>query len=206
MMKFIFHKLLIITGLAWMALQPGLCAADSMSGVGDLTITTLDAAAQKTLEANGVVGANQTDNAKIILCADKAEKAADDGRKGMATTMTTSDHVQKLNDSVNACLANIQQISAIVNLPTSFNFTQIFETILKQLMERLVNEIIMKICAAATGAWNSAVGNAIDTINLGVNQSGINTFGSFVSVGPAPVSPAPMAPAPMNPPSAIPGL
>ena len=205
-MKLISEKLLLSVGLAFMALLPGVCLADSMSGVGDLTITTLDLTAQKTLEANGVIGANQTDNAKIILCVEKAEKAGEDKRKGMATTMTTSSHVQKLNDSVNACLANIQTISAALNLPTSFSFTELFEAILKQLMEKLVDEIIMKICAAATGAWNSAVGNAIDTLNTGVNQSGINTFGNFVNVGPAPVSPAPYVPVPANPPSAIPGL
>jgi hypothetical protein len=208
-MKFISQKLLLSVWsliMALLMLMPGISAADSMSGVGDLTITTLDASAQKTLELNGVVGANQTELAAIDPCATKAKDSLTEGQQHMARSMTYSDSVKKLNDSVNTCLDNIQTISAVFNLPTSFNFTQMFETILKQLMEKLVNEVIMKICAAATGAWNSAVGNAINTLNTGINQSGINTFGSVVVVGPAPPGPAPAAPAPASPPSAIPGL
>ncbi|MFZ6711289.1 hypothetical protein [Undibacterium sp. TC9W] len=211
MMKLISEKLLrrvwfaMMTLLALSTLMPGISAADSMSGVGDLTITTLDTSAQKTLELSGAVGANQTDLAAIDPCATKAKDALTAGQQHMARAMTYSDPVKKLNDSVNACFDNIQTISALVTFPT-FNFTQMFETLLKQLIERLVNEVIMKICAAATGAWNSAVGNAIDTLNNGINQSGINTFGNVVTVGPAPVNPAPMAPAPLNTPSAIPGL
>lgn len=205
-MNSIFRKLILSGGLALMVMQPGICTADSMSGVGDLTITTLDSTAQKILAANGVLGANQTDNAKIVDCSVKAEDAGDKLRKGMATAMTHSDPVNKLHNSVNACLANIQTISLAFSLPTSFNFTQLFEAILKQLMEKLVDEIIMKICAAATGAWNSAVGNAISTINSGVSQSGVNTFGNFVNVAPAPVNPAPFAPIPSSSPSGIPGL
>jgi len=205
-MNSIFRKLILFGGLALMVMQPGICTADSMSGVGDLSITTLDSAAQKILAANGVLGANQTDYAKIVECSDKAADASDKLRKGMATAMTPSDPTKKLNNSVNACLANIQQISLAFNLPSGISFTLLFQTILKQLMEKLVDEFIMKICAAATGAWNSAIGNAINTINSGVSQSGIDTFGNFVNAVPVPVSPSPFAPAPANPPSGIPGL
>ncbi|MCH8621307.1 hypothetical protein [Undibacterium sp. TS12] len=202
-------RFLLCSGFLLGALLPGVSVADGMSGVGDLTITTLDVSAQKILAANGVVGATQVDMSLIDDCAKKKKDAGDDAKKAMATSLTPSDTAKKLNDSVNACFANIQMISMAFNLPTSFSFTELFEQILKQLIEKLVDEVIMKICAAATGAWNSAVGNAINTINSGINQSGINTFGTFVSVGsppPAPMAPASVAPAPVSPPSPIPGL
>ncbi len=204
-MKSLAGKLVLSVWLVLTAFAPGICAADSMSGLGDLTITTLDASAQNTLIWNGVIGANQTENAAVDDCAKKAAVAGKQKREDMSSVMTYSDPVKKLNDSVNTCFANIQTISVALNFPT-ISFTAMFETLLKQLLDRLVNDIIMKICAAATGAWNSAVGNAIDTLNSGINQSGVNTFGSVVTVGPAPVSPAPVAPAPLIGPSAIPGL
>jgi len=204
-MKSFAEKLLLSAWLALTVLAPGICAADSMSGLGDLTITTLDASAQNTLMLNGVIGANQTENAAINDCSQKATDAGKKKREDMSSVMTYSDPVKKLNDSVNTCFANIQTISVALNFPT-ISFTAMFQAALKQLLDRLVNDIIMKICAAATGAWNSAVGNAIDTLNSGINQSGVNTFGSVVTVSPAPMSPAPAAPAPLIGTSAIPGL
>src|SRR6185295_2878706 len=101
MMKLINNKLLLSVWLAFATLMPGICTADSMSGIGDLTITTLDASAQKTLELNGVVGANQTDNAVIDDCAKKATETGKKKRENMSAAKTHNDSVKKLNDSVN---------------------------------------------------------------------------------------------------------
>lgn len=188
-------------------LVPAICFADSMSGVGDLTITTLDSTAQQVLAANGVLGATQTDTTKIVSCTTDMDKAGLDSTKDVATLLTPSSTTQKLDDSVNKCFARIQDISAMFNLPTSLSLTQLFETILKQLIARLVDEVIMKICTAATSAWNAAVGNAVNTINSGINQSGVNTFGNFVNVqSTSGSSPPPPMSAPAMPASAIPGL
>lgn len=187
-------------------LLPAWAYADSMSGVGDLSIATLDSEAQKQLAAAGMVGANITANASIVDCNTKAKAAIEIKNKDMAAIMTTSDPTKKLQDGISSCLEKIQTISAAISFPASLSFTALFEAALKQLREKIINEIVMKICTSATNAWNNAVNNAIGTINSGINQSGVNTFGDFVSVSNVPVNPAPKINTPFLTPSNIPGL
>lgn len=207
MSQLVRHCCLLLSIVA-LIVFPSMADADSMSGVGDLVINTLDADAQKILAANGVLGANQISNARITDCADKAKTAEVNFRRGMATALTSADPVKKLHDGINACLQKIKDISNAIELPSGFSFTQLLSKILKQLTDKIVDDIIMKICTTATNTWNSAVNNAVDTLNTGINQSGVNTFGDFVSVSasPAPASSAPLYVAPLAKPSSIPGL
>lgn len=190
--------------LVWVCALP--VQADSMSGVGDLVINTLDADTQKILAANGVLGANQSNNAKIVDCNDKAKNATVLFQRGMATVMTPADPVKKLNDGINACLKTIKDIADAVDLSSGLSFTELLTKILKQLRDKIIDEVVMKICTSATNAWNSTVNNAIDTLNTGINQSGVNTFGDFVSVSPAPAPAAPVFAGSVTKPSIIPGL
>lgn len=198
-------RLLIVS----ISIMPVMVRADSGSPVGavgaiDSSLPVLDANTQKTMRAANTLGSSEAKARMQSDCGNKIDLAITKSAQNMATAAAPGDPVKRFNDSIKSCLDNIQMISVAFNLPTSFSFTAAFEAILNQLIDKLVNDIIMKICAAATGAWNSAVSNAVNTVNSGVNQSGVNTFGSFVNVGPAPVSPPPSySPAP--PPAAAPG-
>lgn len=198
-------------------IMPVMARADSVSTVGavgsvDSGLVILDANTQKNMRATNALGTNETNARTQKNCGPQMDTAINNSAKNMATAAAPGDPVKRFNDSINSCLQNIQMISVAFNLPTSFSFTAAFEAILNQLIDKIVNDIIMKICAAATGAWNSAVSNAVNTVNSGINQSGVNTFGSFVNVGPAPVSPppayspAPPPAAPAQSQSTIPGL
>lgn len=216
-MREVMKKTICRTLILAMSVMPVLASADSVITVGavgsvDSPLVTIDVNTQKAMRAAQTFGSNEVKARTLNNCGTLVDKAMSDAGKNVAVAAAPGDPVKKFNDSINSCLDNIQTISMLFNLPTSFSFTAAFEAILNQLIEKLVSEIIMKICAAATGAWNSAVNNAVNTVNSGINQSGVNTFGTFVSVGtgspppPAPKAPAPMAPAPMKSLSTIPGL
>jgi hypothetical protein len=211
--KNVMCRLLIVS----VAIMPAMVRADSVSTVGavgsvDSSLVILDANTQKNMRASNALGTSETKARTQKNCGNDMDDAINKSSRNMATAAAPGDPVKRFNDSINSCLNNIQLISVAFNLPTSFSFTAAFEAILNQLIDKLVNDIIMKICAAATGAWNSAVSNAVSTVNSGINQSGVNTFGSFVSVGsgpssPPPVySPAPPPAAPAQSQSTIPGL
>lgn len=211
--KNVICRLLIVS----IGIMPVMARADTPIPVGatgdvDSSLPIFDANTQKTMRAASTYGASEAKGKAQNNCDTRMKTAIDDAAKGVAVAAAPGDPVKRFNDSINSCLNNIQLISVAFNLPTSFSFTAAFEAILNQLIDKLVNDIIMKICAAATGAWNSAVSNAVNTVNSGINQSGVNTFGSFVSVGPPPPSPAPAysppppAAAPVKSQSTIPGL
>lgn len=190
--------------------------ADDVTTVGavgavDSSLPTLDANTQKNMRATNALGSNETKARAQSNCGTRFDQSIDKAAKNVATAAAPGDPVKRFNDAINTCLDNIQTIAQSIKLPT-FSFTAAFETILSTLIDRLVNDVLMKICNSATGAWSNAVNNAMNTVNTGINQSGVNTFGTFVSMGPAPASPAPAyaAPAPAMPAaksaSIIPGL
>lgn len=190
--------------------------ADDVATVGavgevDSKLKTLNANEQKNLRASNALGTNETKARAQSNCGSRFDKSIDDAAKNVATAAAPGDPVKRFNDAIKTCLDNIQNIASAIKLPT-FSFTAAFETILTGLIDRLVNDVLMKICNSATGAWSNAVNNAMNTVNTGINQSGVNTFGTFVSMGPAPATPAPLpatpaAPAPMQKSnSTIPGL
>ncbi len=202
--KNVICRLLIVS----IGIMPLMARADSVVPVGatgdvDSTLPVFDANTQKTMRAASTYGASETKGKAQNNCDARMKTAIAAAAEGVAVAAAPGDPVKRFNESIHSCLENIQFISIAVNLPTSFSFTAALEAFLKQLVDKLVDEMIMKICAAATGAWNSAVSNAVNTVNSGVNQSGVNTFGNFVSVGPPPPSPAPLAYSP-PPPAAAP--
>ena len=211
--KNIICRLLVVS----IGIAPVMVRADSVVPVGatgpvDSSLTVIDANTQKSLRSTSGYGASEAKGLAQYDCNNRNKNAINLASQEVAVVAAPGDPVKRFNDSINSCLNNIQLISVAFNLPTSFSFTAAFEAILNQLIDKLVNDIIMKICAAATGAWNSAVSNAVNTVNSGINQSGVNTFGNFVSVGPPPVSPppayspAPPPAAPSKSQSTIPGL
>lgn len=105
-------------------------------------------------------------------CEDDMKNMLERASAEFLVAYTPPDPSETFNASISDCLSNIQSFS--IDLPFADVLGFDFTSLLDGLMGDLMDAVMTKACESATSSWKSAIDNASQTIQSGVNQFGIS--------------------------------